>query len=105
MKSGPGRLRSSFGMPFEVWFSRSSASSPSRLVMSVMGSRLRGEPGVVHVRSGMASYARRGDVHLWGLNSKGEFTKRKEILWGDFLRVTGPDPAHAGFSKVSWGDE
>ena len=30
MKSGPGRCRSSLTMPFDVWFSRPSASSPSR---------------------------------------------------------------------------
>ena len=44
MKSGAGRFRSSFGMPFEVWFRSWSASSPKRRWMSATCSSRRFHP-------------------------------------------------------------
>jgi hypothetical protein len=35
MKSGPGRCRSSFGMPLETWVRSESASSPSKEAISI----------------------------------------------------------------------
>ena len=43
-KSGPGRVRSSFGMPLDSWVSRLSASSPSSAWMSTSGSFTFGGP-------------------------------------------------------------
>ena len=51
----------------------------------------------------MASYARRGDVHLRHADDPKK--KVKEILWGDYLRVIPAAAPEPGFVRVKWGDE